>query len=161
MLDSASFDTLFRSQYRHLLIYALQFVEAEEDAIDIVGDAFGDVWERRDSIKEDTVKSYLYTLVRNRCIDLLRRRNSEKNYIDYIINNVSEVSDESTVIAEQERNEILNQKLSQLSPQMRQMVEHKILDSMKYQEIADKMGLTINVVKKQMSKAINILKMHK
>ena len=70
-----SFDYFFRRYYAALCFFAQSIIHHTEDAKDIVQDCFIKLWdEAAIEEKTDTVKSFLYTMVRNRCIDFVRKQ---------------------------------------------------------------------------------------
>ena len=67
-------DEIFRRYYRPLCLYALHYLRSTEDAEDVVQDCLTDFLERSLlAERPENVKSYLYIMVRNRCLDTLRR----------------------------------------------------------------------------------------
>lgn len=46
--DEIRFERLFRDNYQRLYLYALDWVEDEEQAKDIVGTLMSDLWAKRD-----------------------------------------------------------------------------------------------------------------
>src|SRR6478672_8724061 len=70
-----TFDYFFRQYFAALCFFAQSIIHNEEDTKDIVQDCFAKLWNDK-AIKEktDTVKSFLYTMVRNRCIDYVRKK---------------------------------------------------------------------------------------
>lgn len=76
MNDKATFDRMFREWYAQFFYFAYHFISDTEVCKDIVSDAFEYLWRNYDKIEEETVRTYLYTIVRTRCIDYLRRQNA-------------------------------------------------------------------------------------
>ena len=68
--------------YRSIDYYTFQFITDEENSKDIVNDVFEKIWIQRHELKLETLSSYLYTLVRNRCLDYLRHKKVEQQYAD-------------------------------------------------------------------------------
>ena len=61
----------FRLYYRPLCLYALHYLGDTEEVEDVVQDCFVDLWVRMkaDRTPIENVKSYMYSMVRNRCLD--------------------------------------------------------------------------------------------
>jgi RNA polymerase sigma factor (sigma-70 family) len=54
----------------------LQYVKQKEDADEIVNDAFLSIWEKRDELDLNiSLKAYLYTIVKNKSLNHLKKRN--------------------------------------------------------------------------------------
>ena len=63
---------LFRILYRPLCVYALHYLKDADAVEDVVQEAFTAWWQKGDVA--DNARAYLYAIVRNRCIDILRRQ---------------------------------------------------------------------------------------
>ena len=80
---SEQFEQIYISYYSRMKRFAQEYVVREEDAENIVQDVFLDVWEKKlFLISHSNLFSYLFTSVKNRCMDFLRHKmvvNSAKN----------------------------------------------------------------------------------
>ena len=74
MNETELFDLLFRSYYQPLLVFAQQYVGDSDECRDIVSAVFEDLWRNFSRIDHQHMRAYLYTLVRNKCVDHLRHR---------------------------------------------------------------------------------------
>ena len=65
-------ELLYGKFYRRLYLYALTFLEDQEDARDVVSELFVQLWNKWEEEKllaEHPSATYLYAMLRNRCID--------------------------------------------------------------------------------------------
>lgn len=81
-LSDEDFEIIYKTYYSRLYYYTFQFITDEENSKDIVNDVFEKIWIQRHELKLETLSSYLYTLVRNRCLDYLRHKKVEQQYAD-------------------------------------------------------------------------------
>ena len=67
-------ENLFRYHYRPLCIFALHYLKDIDASEDVVQEAFALLWEKL-SAGEKVVnqKGYLYSIVKNRSLDILRK----------------------------------------------------------------------------------------
>lgn len=65
-------DLIFQHYYRPLCLYATHYLHDIDEAEDVVQDCFVKLISR--SIMPENIKAFLYTSVRNACIDRLRRQ---------------------------------------------------------------------------------------
>ena len=74
-------ETTFRKLYRPLCVYAMHYLNGDvEESEDIVQNCFVKLWE----VRPDNERAFLYTAVRNACIDHLRRIHPEvMNFAPY------------------------------------------------------------------------------
>ena len=64
----------FLAHYRQLCLYALHYVQDVDTAEDVVQDAFvGLIEKEKEGAAVGNVRAYLYAMVRNRCVDLIRK----------------------------------------------------------------------------------------
>ena len=72
-LDKPAFEQLFRSLFPGLVLFALKFVPDQDTAKEVVHNVFINLWEKRETVDTHiSLKSYLFTSVRNRCLNYLR-----------------------------------------------------------------------------------------
>ena len=73
--DSRVLQTLLESYWPPLVAFAQRTLAGSGDPEDVVQTAFVRLWSRRASLREQgSVKALLYTIVRNACLDELRKR---------------------------------------------------------------------------------------
>lgn len=155
--DIKSMDDAFRQYYRPLCLYALHYLNEPEEAEDAVQDCFTELWERmsKGRIVSD-LKSYLYSMTRNHCIDRLKK----ESVIDSNVTPMDladEISDEEC----EERSSIearLWTAIDSLPERCREALLLCKRDGLKYEEIAKRQGVSVNTVKNQISKALKALK---
>ena len=68
---SKAFESDFRTYYRPLCLYALHYLGDPDVVEDVVQESFLALWRQETPVTR--VKSWLYSAVRNRSIDMLRR----------------------------------------------------------------------------------------
>ena len=83
MDDRATFDKMFNEWYAQFVYFAYYFINDAEVCRDIVSDAFVYLWRNYEKIEEATAKTYLYTIIRTRCIDYLRKQNIHEEYVEF------------------------------------------------------------------------------
>ena len=119
--------------------FALSVTADAQDAEDAVQDAFERLWTRRHDVDPAKTKSYLFTAVHHRCIDLLRRRRP-KSPLDPGHAVAPEVPAHDVQV-------ILHRALSELSEVQRSVVLLRDYEGYSYGEIADITGLTLDQVR--------------
>lgn len=98
----------------------------------------------------------LYRSVRNLCLNYLRddKRRMAK-FSDYV---VEETEDFRFSLEEMEEREEIQKAINLLPEQCRLIFTLCCLENMKYQEVADKLGISINTVRTQMTRAFKSLR---
>lgn len=155
-LDKASFEALFRHYFPALMAFSLKFLSNEDDAREVVHMVFINLWEKRDSLDTSTsLKSYLFTSVHNRSMNMIRDR---KKFSNEEIPESDTGIDVQSQMETMELEEKINAVIASLPEKCREVFELSRFEGLKYGEIAEKLNISIKTVENQMSKALKILR---
>ncbi len=150
-------DLLFQQFYRPLCMYALHYLQDIAQVEDMVQDAFVSMIEQQQNGKEiNNHKAYLYTTVRNNCLDMIRR---EQQSVTMIMPQDADgaISDEEA--AERSFHEAeLWTAIGSLPERCRIIFLMAKRDGKRYREIATELGIAEKTVEHQVSKALKILR---
>jgi RNA polymerase sigma-70 factor (ECF subfamily) len=155
-LDEHSFEKLFREYFSPLMAFARKILGDEDDAREVVHQVFIKLWERRSEIDMSTsLKSYLFTAVNNRSLNMIRDRKK------FSSEEVPEQAGEWDVSAELESMELedrIRASISTLPERCREIFELNRFDGLSYGEIARELDISVKTVENQMTKALKILR---
>ena len=141
-LEHKAFVELFDLHYGNLVGFVYGYVRDEELAKDIVHDTFLTFWNNRKRL--DYALNYLRHL---RVVEVNEREVSQL---------LEAASDE---LAEyDERYARVEEKLAQLPDKQREVFLKCVVEEKKYQEVADELDVSINTIKKHMSRALKFLR---
>ena len=155
-LDEGSFEALFRSLFPPLMVFARKILVDEDDAREVVHQVFISVWEKRKEIDlKVSLKSYLFTSVHNRSLNVLRDR---KKFSSAEVPDVAGDFDVSALIETMELEEKIMEVVGALPEKCREIFEMNRFDGLKYSEIAERLQISQKTVENQMSKALKILR---
>ena len=77
--DQGAFEQVFRMFYMPLCDYAVMILGDQAEAEDVVQDLFTYLWKSRQEIRvQESVKSYLFTSVRFRALNVLKHKMIER-----------------------------------------------------------------------------------
>ncbi|MBQ2243741.1 MAG: RNA polymerase sigma-70 factor [Bacteroidales bacterium] len=149
-------ENLFRYHYRPLCIFALHYLKDIDASEDVVQEAFGLLWEKL-SAGEKVVnqKGYLYSIVKNRSLDILRKGGLTGEAIS-LDGSVDDIEEPAVEDAEVEAR--LWTAIDTLPEKCREIFLMSKRDGLKQEEIAQELGISLQTVKNQVSKALKILK---
>ncbi len=155
-LDRGGFETLFREYFPPLISFAMKFLPDEDDAREVVHQVFINLWERREEIDLSVpLKSYLFTSVHNRSLNVIRSR---KKFSDSEIPDVAGEWDVEKEIETMELEARIKEAIGTLPDKCREIFLLNRYEGFKYQEIADQLGISVKTVENQMSKALKVLR---
>jgi RNA polymerase sigma-70 factor (family 1) len=158
MSQQREFDGIFRAHYEELFHFALQLMGRREEADDIVMSAFEDLWRMFDHVDHSALRAMLYRMVRNKCVDSLRRRGYHQQYVSTVMRLTQGYTDKDTLAEEDERAEKIRVVLARLKPPTSEIFKACLYEHKQYKEIARELGISLSMVKKHMVKALRIIK---
>jgi len=153
-----AFDFIFRKYYKALCAQANLYVKDLDKAQSLVQESFIKLWDKRsnaDSI--DNLSSYLSFMVRNQCIDYLRKLKAENKLQQNLYFQTEENSSEEFVLS-QEFEERLVMALAILPERCREAFEYSRFEHLSYKEIAEKMDISTKAVEALMGRSLKILR---
>ena len=156
---SGHIDSLYAECFSSLKSFAARYLTDNYAmmAEDCVQDAIVNAYQTRQTFTSPMqMKAYLYTCVRNACISILRKVNSQQNYL-------SEQDEEyerelSAAIIEQETLDRLHAAIRELPEKYRQLFELSYEQGLHHAEVARLLGITIDGVQKRRTKIVSILR---
>ena len=152
-LDQDGFEILFKNNFKDLCRFANRYIKDTETAREIVQDAFVSLWEKRESIDINlNLRSYLMTSVKNKSLNYIR---DNKKFIGLPeIENYDIESESFDHLESEELNEKIEAAISELPEKCRKIFTLSRYENLKYQEIAEKLQISVKTVEAQVSKAL-------
>ncbi len=131
---------------------ALQILGNAEDAADAVHDSIATALGRPSAYdpSRGPLKPWFLRLVRNRCIDLLRRRRPESDTVDEL---VEPSPGPERAVAEEQRDLLLKRALASLTSDQRQIVILRDYMDLSYAEIANVLDIPPGTVMSRLHRA--------
>ncbi len=158
--DQIAFELIFRFYYPGLVIFARQIVLDPDDAEEIVEDFFVHIWEKRRNIKTSaSIKSYLFTSIKNRSLNLLKRKQIKEKVIKELKHLVEiDFLYQPDLFIESELQNKIAFTLQKLPTRTHEIFSLSRLDSLSNAEIAEKLNLSKRTVETQISNALKIFR---
>lgn len=167
--NNDALEFLFKVYYPRLQGYALRFVSDKEVVKDIIQECFIKLWEKHKSIQSISIRSLLFVMVRNSCLNYIKHASIVNQYqIEYLANIVGEerlyyadflCDTESSLLYEELQNEI-KQVIDHLPERRKQIFLMSRFDGLKNREIAEKLQISTTAVEKHIAKAIKDFSEH-
>jgi len=131
-----------------LVGYAAGLLNGDWDrARDVVQDTFIKLYKQDADLVRGKLKSWLYTVCRNRSIDVLRKENPMITSGGEAFENLNDSApDPSVVAADKERHAEVLRYLDRLPDNQREVIRLKFQGDLSYKEIADVTGLSVSNV---------------
>lgn len=155
---------IYDHHYALLCQVANRHVEDDFVAETIVNDVIFHLWKVRETLDiSSSLRSYLLRSVQNRCLDYLKSEHETKEISFSALNYLKSVSEQDdTALVNHPLNQLLERELeteiyaaiNRLPVECRRAFELSRFDGLKYAEIADRLGITINTVKYHIKNAL-------
>jgi RNA polymerase sigma-70 factor (ECF subfamily) len=159
--DKVAFYNIYERYSKRLYGFVLRYIKQKEDAEEIVQEVFVKIWESRNKIDAYlSFESFLFTIAYNTTISLLRKRTNENKYLEYLKslqqpNNFPDLIDE---IHFNELNDRVQSLLNELTPRQKEIFQLSREEGLTHDEIAKKLDISVNTVKKHMANTLTLLK---
>ena len=147
--NEESFKSLFIAKKDKVFSYAKYFTHSVAAAEDITQEVFYKIWACREAMTEvQNIDSWIATVTRNLCFNFLKKKALEiKVKTGFEIDNSKIVDDVDDYISYKERLSLLDDAVTQLTPQQQVIFKLKKRIGMKNDEIAQYLNLSPNTVR--------------
>lgn len=160
MGDERAFKIIFEAYHHKIFLYAIRYVKSEPEAEEVTQEVFLKLWLRnRNSLPLNNLDAYFHTLVRNRSMDILRRKALENHTdLEHAVNWQEAHNDTQEVIILNDTRKILEEGINLLTPQQKQVYKLCHQDGLKYEEAAKALNLSPSTVHTHMKLALRFLR---
>lgn len=159
--NTEAFSTLYKKYWRVLYNQAYKKLNSGSDAEEVLQILFTEIWEKRETLSPDNFEHYLRIALRNKCVDLIRKRLRDDKYADYYrqflkTNNLAT----EDAVSSYDVTEALQKALIRL-PEKSQMVFqlHKV-EGYSQKETAGKLHLSQKSIEYHLAKALKTVRLH-
>ena len=151
------FEHIYKEYSKAMYLYALSFLVSEEEAEDAIQEVFINFWKDNtyQKIQNEVTKTYLFRSVKNNCLNRLKKKDVLRDRLDLFREDVAEeemMMWNDTLIQE------VGTAIEEMPEQTREIIQGVFFREMKYQEVADYLGISINTVKSLKYKAMDTLR---
>jgi RNA polymerase sigma-70 factor (ECF subfamily) len=162
------FRLIMEEWYSRLFNFANNYLNNEENTKEVLQDVFLKLWDNRQKLSTDTnLNAYLFTLTRNRCIDLIRReklmlqfRTDKQEEYRRLSENFEALSDPilDNLFAMEIQAEI-NRTISELPEQCQKVFVLSRMKGMNNREISRTMVLSEKTIESHLTKALKTIRL--
>ncbi len=157
--DREAFNQLFRRYYTPLLRFCVRFVADTDTAAEIVQDLFVKLWANREKLRLTTgFEPYMLQSVRNAAITFINKERSHAEAHENIYSDESDNNDPSETLQSNNLEASYQKVLAAMPEKRREVFLASRFEGLKYNEIAEKLGLSQKTVEAHMSAAIKQLR---
>jgi len=153
--NESDLKVFYDTHYKVSVRQALRIVNDLAEAEDVVQDCIVKLWDKRHDLKEkDTMLPYFFRMVRNKSIDVIRRRIQKDDGAD--LNLISDQSSDDLEL--KDLSESIDALIDSLPEKCRQVFVLSRYENMTYKEIASQLNIAPKTVENQISRALKVLR---
>jgi len=165
--NEKAFRAVYDLYFLRLERFAAAYVIDRREAQDIVQSVFLTLWDRKEDLYSETnINNYLVTLTRNQCLNYLRHVRAQLNYLTRQEQKNAELLLNYYALEKLNENKLFfdeleiaaKQAIDSLPGQCREVFILSRIEGMKYQEISQKLEVSVKTVEKKMSIALELLR---
>ena len=154
-----SYETLFKRYYQELYRFAYTYLRDQVPSEEMAQEVFLYIWEKRSQIEiKTTLKTYLYSAVKNKCLNYIkyevpRKNELEESHLALMITSQPDNEDDSEKLKK-----YISEAIDQLPTKCGQIFILSRNAGLTYDEIAEEMDISVKTVENQMSIALKKLR---
>lgn len=159
--DKVAFYNIYERFCKKLYGFVFNYIKQEADTEEIVQEVFVKIWESRDRIDVNaSFEAFIFTVAYNTTMSLFRKRIREKKYIEYLksIQQTETDTDAGTENTFNELNKQVEVLLNELTPRQKEIFLLSRTEGLTHDEIARKLNISVNTVKKHMVNTLAFLR---
>ena len=157
-INDGNFEVFFKQHYPRLCVYCkFKYGFDIQLAEDIISTGFIKLWDARHALSTDVSPvSYLYKIIDNQCLNILKHDKVKRQHIHYLLRTSSEGISAATFdsIDLKQLRTAIDEALAELPEQMRRIFDMSRVEGLKYTEIAARLEISVKTVETQISRAL-------
>jgi len=160
--NKEAFHVIFERYAPRIYNFALSYLRNEQDAEELVQDVFLRIWEKKEQLdKSKNLKSFIFKIAVNTIYDLIRRRNIEEAFRDFVRHDYEPGIENTwhTVIFEEMLANV-NELVKEMPAQRQKIFRLSRVEGLPNDTIARKLNLSKRTVENQLYRALSFLKKH-
>ena len=156
-IDGKAFEEIYQKYASRMLTYALQILKEKEVCEDIIQNIFIDFWSKRETNTVENLEGYLFRAVKFQIFKYFRDTKFSNEDLTRL--NLVEVSVSASKVLEYQDLELaIKNSVDQLPSRCKEIFELSRFEHKTNQEIADLLGVSLQAVKNQISKALSAIR---
>lgn len=158
--DAVAYEAIYDRYWQLLFRFARKLLQDELAAQDVVQEVFTVFWLKKGQFDGSSpLAAYLYTLTKNKILDMVKRSKVETRYLEHLRQAVQlgDALPDQLYIEKQFYDQV-EKEIANLPEKMRIVFEMSRKQYMSNREIAEELGISEQTVKNQVSNAIRTLK---
>ncbi|MDR1601625.1 MAG: RNA polymerase sigma-70 factor [Tannerella sp.] len=156
--DAKAYETLFIKYYSPLCEYASRYIQ-DADSEELVQDLMLHLWEaREDLVVETSLKSYLFTAVKHRCLNVIKKRTFREQVHEELYESLKNQFEDPGYYLFNELSGEIEKAVRELPENYRQTFELSRFGELSNRKIAQQLNVSVKTVEYHISQSLKILR---
>jgi RNA polymerase sigma-70 factor (ECF subfamily) len=151
-------EVLFRQYYRYVTRMVYRVVADAAVAEDLAQEVFFEMWRRKDQLNLTSIQAYLRRAALNRTLNYLRDRKMKWEDDRVLPDLPSAETPTHQAMETHELEDMIRQSIDRLPEKCRLVFLLSRFEELSYQEIAERLGISVKTVENQIGKALKYLR---
>lgn len=157
--DMEAYETIFTRYYATLCAYTRLFVRGGEIGENIVQDLMLWIWENRLTLHvTDSLSKYLFSAVRNRCLNHINHEMIERRVLTHIHDRMHDEFESPDFYVVKELQQRIRTTVEELPRTYREAFEQNRFERKTYEEIAAGLGVSVKTIDYRIQQSLKILR---
>lgn len=157
------FQSIYKTYYSRLCVFAYGFLQNENDAEEIVQNVMLKLWEQKDKINEiENMQAYLFRSVKNQCLNLIKRNKLADVYKNEAWKELKDLEEQTMSSTTEADNETqikqLKSLIETLPERCQEVLRMSKFEGLKNKEIAEELDISLKAVEANISRAFSIIR---
>jgi RNA polymerase sigma-70 factor (ECF subfamily) len=155
--NEIAFTEIYNLYWQELFLIANRILKDEEGAKDVVQEIFVSLWQRREDLLIENLKSYLFSSAKRKVLQNLRNGKIAQRHIDriYMLESIDS-TEQGLNFAE--TNERLQRSMESLPDRCKEVFLLSRYEQLSHKEIAEKLKISAKTVEIHIAKALRYLR---
>ncbi|WP_286862890.1 MULTISPECIES: RNA polymerase sigma factor [Sphingobacterium] len=154
-----SFNFFYQKYVSEIKRYIKMFLKSDMLTDDVTQEVFVKFWENSSKFESiDNIRGFLYLTAKNASINLLRRSILDEKLVSSIIDTYELEPSVDLLVFRKEYSAYIDKVLETLPQQSRVIFKMCKVEGRSYEEIAERLGISKNTVKKHIVRSLSVLR---
>jgi len=154
-MEKQAIAVLFETHYMQMYRLARTLLYDEDESKDVVSEVFAQLLDARADLRAETAGAYLLASVRNRCLNRIEHRKTVEKFAQLYAE--EHALAQSPAEDEQQLRDLLRYVDERLPELTRNVFRLRFLNDLKYEEIADRLGISKVTVYHHLSQSLALI----
>jgi RNA polymerase sigma-70 factor (family 1) len=159
--DKDAFTLLYRRYWEALFLTAAKALRSQDDAGDMVQEVFLSLWNRRHELSvTGSLEAYLQTSIKYKVINYIEKNITRRDYLALLTDMLVDYQPPEAELQLQlkELQQVVQSAVDQMPGKMRTVYELSRRQHLSHKEIAERLGISDETVKKHIQHALQLIK---